>query len=212
MLVSVSILSCKKKEPAIRKINFTSADFLHIDFMDGKFTPKKSFKIKEIKKISEYSTKKLDIHLMVKKPKKYIKKLSFVNANYLTFHIEAGGKKTKSLLELIKSYGIKAGLAISPSSDISILEDYIEDVDLILLMSVVPGMGGQSFLEETPKRLEELEKLCEKYHVSPIISVDGGINQNTKDLVSTSNMLVAGTYITNNDNFEQAILNLKKTK
>lgn len=209
MLVSVSILSCNNKEAAVRNLNFSSADFLHIDFMDGKFTKSKSMKIKEIRDISKYSVKKLDVHLMVTKPKKYIKKLAEVNANYMTFHIEAGKKKTKDYLSLIKSYGIKAGLAISPNTDVATLEDYIEDVDIILLMSVYPGAGGQEFLEKTPERLQEIKRLCEKHNVRPLISVDGGINDKTMNLVKDVDMIVAGSYVSKTKEYEQRILSIK---
>ena len=209
MLVSVSILSCNNKEAAVRNLNFSSADYLHIDFMDGKFTKKKSLKIKEIREISKYSVKKLDVHLMVTKPKKYIKKLAEVNASYMTFHIEAGGKKTKDYLNLIKSYEIKAGLAISPNTSIDTLEEYKEDVDIILLMSVHPGAGGQEFLEETPKRLQELKTLCQEHNVSPLISVDGGINDKTMNLVKDVDMIVAGSYVTKSKEYEQNIQSIK---
>lgn len=209
MKVSVSILSCHNKEAAVRNLNFSSADYLHIDFMDGKFTKNKSMKIKEIREISKYSVKKLDVHLMVTKPKKYIKKLAEVNASYMTFHIEAGKKKTRDYLKLIKSYGIRAGLAISPDTDISTLEEYIEDVDLILLMSVYPGAGGQEFLDKTKERLKELKELCNKYHVNPIISVDGGINDKTMDYVKEVDMIVVGSYVSKTKEYEERILSIK---
>lgn len=209
VLVSVSILSCNNKEAAVRNLNFSSADYLHIDFMDGKFTKNKSMKVKEIREISKYSVKKLDVHLMVTKPKKYIKKLAEVNASYMTFHIEASGKKTREYLNLIKSYGIKAGLAISPNTSIDTLEDYINDVDIILLMSVYPGAGGQEFLKESPERLQEIKQLCHNHNVSPIISIDGGINDKTMNLVKDVDMIVAGSYVSKSKEYEQNILSIK---
>lgn len=212
MKISVSILSCKDKISGIKKINKTSADFLHIDFMDGKFTENKSLSIKEVKKINKISTKKLDIHLMVKRVKKYIKKFKSLNVNYMVFHIEAGKKKTKKLLKLIRSYNIKNGLAISPETDINELEEYITSIDMILLMSVTPGKGGQNFITESEERLLKIKELCQKYNVNPVISVDGGINNKTKDLVKDADMLVAGSYITNSDNYEESIKILKSIK
>lgn len=212
MKISVSILSCKDKISGIKKINKTSADFLHIDFMDGKFTENKSLNIKEVKEINKISTKKLDIHLMVKRVKKYIKKFKSLNVNYMVFHIEAGKKKTKKLLKLIRSYNIKNGLAISPETDINELEEYITSIDMILLMSVTPGKGGQNFITESEERLLKIKELCQKYNVNPVISVDGGINNKTKDLVKDADMLVAGSYITNSDNYEESIKILKSIK
>jgi len=212
MKISVSILSCKDKISGIKKINKTSADFLHIDFMDGKFTENKSLSIKEVKEINKISTKKLDIHLMVKRVKKYIKKFKSLNVNYMVFHIEAGKKKTKKLLKLIRSYNIKNGLAISPETDINELEEYITSIDMILLMSVTPGKGGQNFITESEERLLKIKELCQKYNVNPVISVDGGINNKTKDLVKDADMLVAGSYITNSDNYEESIKILKSIK
>ncbi len=212
MKISVSILSCKDKISGIKKINKTSADFLHIDFMDGKFTENKSLSIKEVKEINKISTKKLDIHLMVKRVKKYIKKFKSLNVDYMVFHIEAGKKKTKKLLKLIRSYNIKNGLAISPETDINELEEYITSIDMILLMSVTPGKGGQNFITESEERLLKIKELCQKYNVNPVISVDGGINNKTKDLVKDADMLVAGSYITNSDNYEESIKILKSIK
>ena len=212
MKISVSILSCKDKISGIKKINKTSADFLHIDFMDGKFTENKSLSIKEVKEINKISTKKLDIHLMVKRVKKYIKKFKSLNVDYMVFHIEAGKKKTKKLLKLIRSYNIKNGLAISPETDINEFEEYITSIDMILLMSVTPGKGGQNFITESEERLLKIKELCQKYNVNPVISVDGGINNKTKDLVKDADMLVAGSYITNSDNYEESIKILKSIK
>ena len=212
MKVSVSVLSLKDKISGIKTINKTSAEYLHIDFMDGKFTKNKSLSIKEVKKINEISTKKLDIHLMVKRVKKYIKKFKKLNVRYMVFHIEAGKKKTKKLLKLIRSYNIKNGLAISPETDINKLEEYITTIDMILLMSVTPGKGGQNFINKSQERLLKIKELCQKYNVNPTISVDGGINNKTKDLVKDADMLVAGSFITNNYNYEENIKILKSIK
>jgi len=160
MKIATSFLSCKNVEKSIQKLSATDADFIHVDFIDGKLYKGRKIPYRKLKKIFKSTRKRLDVHLMVKKPKKYIRKFSSLNAANITFHIETD-KNIEKNLELIHSFGIRAGLSISPDTDVSRLRPYLEKIDLILIMSVMPGAGGQAFLEE--------HKLNEKYTSSQII-------------------------------------------
>lgn len=209
MKISTSFLSCKNLEKGIKKLNFTDTDYIHVDFIDGKFVVGKTIPFRKLKKIPKLSSKRLDVHLMTDKLDKYIKKFSILNCEYITFHVEAT-KQVEKYISMIHSYGIKCGLAINPSTSIEEVIPYLDMVDLVLVMSVVPGYGGQSFIEETTNKLLELKKYIQKEKLDIIINVDGGINNETigkvKDYVD---MVVSGSYITNSSNYQEKIDTLR---
>lgn len=205
MELSVSILNILDKEKMIKILNKTEISYIHLDVMDGNFVSQKSLSIEEINKLISISEKKIDIHLMVDNPLEYIEKIKKEsNIEYITIHLEID-KDIKHILSTIKSYGIKTGLSIKPNTDINKLMPYIEELDLILLMTVEPGLGGQPFIKESSNKLKALRKLIGK---KIKIEVDGGINQDTIKEVEESDIAVVGSYITKSDNYIEKINSL----
>jgi ribulose-phosphate 3-epimerase len=196
--ISVSILSAdfSRLGEEIEAINQTDADYIHIDIMDGHFVPNISFGQPVLKHISCASNKSLDTHLMITNPEKYIDDFIALGSQILTFHLEAVQYSDK-LISYIKSCGIKAGIAINPSTHPINLEYLIEKLDLILIMTVNPGFGGQVFIPNQLKKIEFIKALAKDINPNLIISVDGGVtNKNAKQLIDAgADMLVAGSYI-----------------
>ncbi len=208
MKVSGSFLSSKNIPRDISKLNDTDIDYIHVDIGDGKFVKLKTMPFREMRNIYKFTSKRLDVHLMVKKPSKYIPLYAELNTEYIIFHVEVLEDIVKDL-ELIKKYSIKAGLAISPETKVSELVPYLPYLDVILIMSVVPGKGGQEFIEETKDKIKEVRALLNSYKSKALISVDGGINEETKNLCADADILVAGSYITNSDDFQEKITSLR---
>ena len=197
MKVGVSILSSSiKAEDIVKKLDGSSADYIHLDIMDGKFVENKTWTYSEVKKIVSYSSLPLVVHLMVKDPAKYIKDYALLNTTILIFHYEAV-KDIESMISLIKEYGLKVGIAINPETSEEVLFPYLKDIDLALVMSVVPGKSGQSFIENTPSKIKNLKEEIIRQGVKTIISVDGGINDETGLLCKEAgvDMLVSASYI-----------------
>lgn len=206
MKVSVSILSSSiKPQDIVKKLDKTNANYIHIDIMDGKFVENKTWTISEIKKITSYSHLPLDVHLMVDNPKKYIEDYALLNTNDIIFHYEAV-KDVNEMINYIKGYGLKVGIAINPDTDVSVVYPYLKDIDIVLVMSVFPGSSGQPFIDNTPDRIKMLKDEIIKQDVKTIISVDGGISDETGLLCKEAgvDMLVSASYIhkdiTNNIN------------
>ena len=206
MKLSVSLLNAEDKLFTTKKINNKEIDYFHIDVMDGKFVSQNSFSIKEIQEISNVSNKPLDIHLMVEDPSIYIEDLKELsNINNITFHLEID-KDINKILSKIKENGIKRGIAIKPNTDINLLKPYLDNIDLILIMTVEPGYGGQPFIESSVERIKKIKELIKDYNI--LLEVDGGINDETIKKVSLSDIAVIGSYITTSDNMEERINNL----
>ena len=197
MKVSVSILSSSiKPQDIVKKLDNTKADFIHVDIMDGKFVENKTWTISEVKKIVSYSKLPLDVHLMVENPSKYIEDYALLNTSYITFHYEAV-KDIDKMINEIKNYGLKVGIAINPETDEKVLYPYLYKIDQVLVMSVHPGKSGQSFIENTPNKIENLKQEIINQNAKTIISVDGGINDETGKLCVDKgvDMLVSASYI-----------------
>ena len=197
MKVSVSILSSSiKPQDIVKKLDNTKADFIHVDIMDGKFVENKTWTISEVKKIVSYSKLPLDVHLMVEKPSKYIEDYALLNTSYITFHYETV-KNIDKMIDEIKNYGLKVGIAINPETDEKVLYPYLSKIDQVLVMSVHPGKSGQSFIETTPNKIENLKQEIIHQNAKTIISVDGGINDETGKLCVEKgvDMLVSASYI-----------------
>lgn len=191
MKLSISLLSIKNRLEFIKKINDCNIDYIHIDVMDKTFVDNVAYSIEEINEINKISNKKLDIHLMVNDPIKYINSLNNMNIEYIIFHVEID-KDINNLINIVHGMGYKCGLAINPNTNIDVLEQYINNIDLILVMSVMPGYGGQLFINSIYNKLESLRN---KYK-NITISVDGGINQdNIYKLSSLVDMVVIGSYL-----------------
>lgn len=203
MKISTSFLSSSNIPKDLVKLNETDTDYIHVDIMDGNFVKKKTMPFKEMRNIYKYTSKRLDVHLMVKNPKKYIKDYASLNTEYITFHIETDDVLKN--LELIKKYGIKCGLAIKPNTEIKELVPYLPLLDLVLIMSVEPGEGGQKFMDDAENKINELKVLLNEYKSKALINVDGGINKDTKDKCKNADILVIGSYVVSSDDFQKRI-------
>ncbi|MBR3162291.1 MAG: ribulose-phosphate 3-epimerase [Bacilli bacterium] len=208
MKISASILSSNNRIESVKKLNRTNTSYIHIDVMDGKFVEDKQFsKVNEINSINIMTNKKLDIHLMVENPKYYLRKLKGMNIEFVTVHLEID-KEINSIIKTIKGKGYKVGLAIKPETDIKKVEPYLNDIDLVLVMSVEPGKGGQKFKSTTTKKIKELKKIIEDNNYNVLIEVDGGINNETIEKLSDADIAVVGSYITNNSDYYKKIQDL----
>lgn len=208
MKVSASYLSSKNIPLDLSKLDLTDVDYIHVDVMDGKFVPKKTLPFSEIKHISKYTSKRLDVHLMVDEPSKYIPLYAELNCEYITFHIEVDDDIDKCL-KMIKEYSIKCGLAIKPDTKVSSLIPYLPYLDLILVMSVEPGLGGQEFILGTEEKLREVRTLLNEYNINAVISVDGGVNDKTIQMCHDCDIVTSGSYITNSLDFQKEISSLR---
>ena len=195
----------------IMMVNESEADWFHLDVMDGMFVPNISFGMPVIKSIKKYAKKPLDVHLMIEKPERYIKDFSNHGADILTVHFEACNHLHR-IIDAIKKEGMKAGVAINPHTSINVLLDIIQYLDLVCIMSVNPGFGGQSFIENTYKKIEILKKITSDYNNQLLIQIDGGVNlENAKKLIdSGANVLVAGSSVFNTNNPSKTISELKR--
>ncbi len=201
MLVSGSFLSDKiKPKDAILMFHESSVDFLHVDVMDGKFVKSKSFTISEVEKFSSYTNKKLDIHLMVSNPLKYVDSFSLLNTSYITFHYEAV-KDVSEVINHIKNNGIRVGISIKPETSVSSILPFLKDVDLVLIMSVEPGASGQKFLPSVLYKIDVLKREIMEKGYSTIISVDGGVNESNIDVLKEKkvDMVVSSSYLLSGD-------------
>ena len=180
----------------IEMINNSEADWFHIDIMDGVFVPNISYGMPVLEAINRHAKKTIDVHLMIVDPDRYIKTFAELGANILSVHYEACTHLHRTL-QAIKAEGMKAGVAINPHTNIDLLEDVINDIDLVCIMSVNPGFGGQSFIENTYSKVEKLKALINKKNAATIIEIDGGVtNKNAKQLVDAgADVLVAGSYV-----------------
>ena len=195
----------------IEMINNSDADWFHIDIMDGVFVPNISYGMPVLEAINRHAKKTIDVHLMIIDPDRYIKTFAQLGANILSVHYEACTHLHRTL-QAIKAEGMKAGVAINPHTNIDLLEDVINDTDLVCIMSVNPGFGGQSFIENTYAKVEKLKALILKKGATTLIEVDGGVTgKNAKQLVDAgADVLVAGSFVFKAENPTQTIFNLKK--
>jgi len=194
----------------IEMVNHSEADWFHLDIMDGVFVPNISYGMPIIKTIAKHATKTLDAHLMIVDPDRYIKTFADLGMDYLTVHFEACNHLHRTI-QAIKNEGMKAGVALNPHTNVMQLEDTIQDIDLALVMSVNPGFGGQSFIENTYSKVEKLKEMILRKNSSAMIEVDGGVtDKNAKKLVEAgADVLVAGSYVFKSPNPDSTIKDLK---
>lgn len=192
-------------------INNSNADWFHLDIMDGMFVPNISFGMPVIKAINKHTLKPLDVHLMIENPDRYIKDFKEVGANILTVHYEACPHLHRTL-QAIKAEDMKTGVALNPHTPIDVLEPILEDIDLVCIMSVNPGFGGQSFIEGTYRKVAKLNELITKYNLDTKIEIDGGVtSENAKALLEAgADVLVAGSFVFKSPSPIQTIKELKE--
>ncbi|RXG20324.1 ribulose-phosphate 3-epimerase [Leeuwenhoekiella aequorea] len=197
-------------ERDIKMINDSEADWFHIDIMDGIFVPNISFGFPVLKSITKHAKKTIDVHLMIVNPDRYIKEFALLGSTNLIVHYEACTHLHRTL-QAIKAEGMKAGVALNPHTPVNLLKDIIADIDQVIIMSVNPGFGGQSFIEHTYKKIRELKEIILNANASTLIEIDGGVtDQNAEKLLASgADILVAGSFIFNSKDPSHTIKAMK---
>lgn len=210
MIVAPSVLSSDfaNLESEIKKLQQNGADWVHVDVMDGHFVPNLTIGAPVVKAVNKVCDLPLDVHLMIDNPAKYVKDFALAGSDIITFHYEAAKEKTFEVINIIKSYGVKAGLSIKPRTSVNEIKPYLDMLDLVLVMTVEPGFGGQKFMEDCADKIVEIKAYANK---DIIVEVDGGINAQTAQYCKKlgADALVAGSYVFSSENMKEAIASLR---
>lgn len=202
-MISVSFLSIKENlKENLKKLDNTSVDMLHVDIMDGMFVPNKTWNINEVNNLLNETEKPKDIHLMVNDVKKYVDDFKILDPEYITFHYEAIDN-VEEMIKYVRSLNIKVGLSIKPDTEVDKIKPYLNYLDLVLVMSVEPGFGGQKFIENSTSKINDLYLLRKNNNYKYVIEVDGGVNDITCKLCDKADILIVGSFITNGNYQEQ---------
>lgn len=211
-IIAPSLLASNflRLEDECKMVNESEADWFHLDVMDGRFVPNISFGLPVISKISKVAKKPCDVHLMILEPERYAEAFKAAGADHLTVHIEACPHLHRNIQQ-IKSLGMKAGVAVNPHTPINLLQNVLSDVDIVLLMSVNPGFGGQSFIPHTLNKIRELRKIIDDNKLDALIEIDGGVTlENAKEILNAgAHVLVAGNTVFASKDPKQTISQLK---
>ena len=213
MKIAPSILSVKIEEypKVIKELENLDISYLHLDIMDGKFVPNSTYDAEEVKNIRKMTSMFLDTHLMIENPENYIN--SYINAgsDSITFHFEAT-TNVKKIIKMIKDKNLKCGISIKPTTNVDVLLPYLSEIDMVLVMSVEPGFGGQKFMDSALNKIKQLNNLRMENHYSYLIEVDGGINNETSKLCKNvgADIIVVGTYLMNSNDKKETIKELNK--
>ena len=209
-IISPSILACDflNLENELNLLNNTDCEYLHLDVMDGHFVNNLTFGYQLISCIRTKTDKVLDVHLMISNPTRYLEEYINAGRDIITIHLEIE-EDINNIIDIIKSNNKKVGIAIKPDTDLELLTPYLDKIDLVLVMSVNPGFGGQSFIESSTNRIKHLVKLREENNYNYVINVDGGVNNSTRDKVEDADILVAGSYVFNSDDYQERITSLR---
>lgn len=211
MKVGISFLSSDNVSDTIKKIDESSADYIHVDMMDGNFVKTANYTVADIKKLTKDCNKKLDVHMMVCSPNKYVKEFSKLkNIEYLTLHYESH-RRPIDVINMIRHTDMKVGIAINPETKVSHIIPFLNHIDQVLVMSVKPGAGGQTFIEDVLYKVETLKDLRKENGYHYIIAIDGGINPETAKLAKKAgvDLVISGSYVTKGDDYNKAIDSLR---
>lgn len=210
VIISPSILSADfaNLERDVKLVEDNGADWIHVDVMDGHFVPNISIGVPVVKSLHKVARVPLDVHIMIENPEKYIEAFAKAGANIITFHYEAAQDKMDEVIDLIRSFGVKVGVSIKPKTNQDVLIPYLDKIDMVLVMTVEPGFGGQSFISYCAQKIPIIRSHAKE---DLIVQVDGGINADTAKICVGlgANSLVAGSYIYGSDDVKQAIESLR---
>ena len=211
MKVSVSYLGSKNITKTIIELDKTDVDYIHVDVMDGKYVKNKTMSFDSLSSIGYYTKKRLDVHFMVQKPLKYIDDYASLNVFCMSYHLDIKNNLDQ-VIERTKMYGIKVGLVLNPDDDIEKIYPYLDKIDLVLVMTVVPGLPGQEMIKDVLPKIKTLRERFRKEKRNILISVDGGINLENKDLLGDVDIITSGSCVTKSDDYQETITKLRNVK